>query len=676
MAMPSAGEEIQEFTTIANDFLRATIYRTRGNGEAGYFLGRVDLNVNGEWRLALAGVNGEEFATSFGCMNAVACVSKETETGNDQVELSAQGKGWKAHEIIAIEPGQAVLRRTQTYSFEEPATGSICPGFLLRADEDTRYTYPVQAHEAPLETLPAIHIPADWAVPLPFHIWHNRLWAGIYGVDRSLSDGTIDFQQPAGQGQAKLRIYFPDCTDCPDPYPFEPGSSVTLHEVMAFHLLETAEEPLLEAERMAAVILLREPPTIAPLNPVIERIHAYYHHCQLWEPDAFGPGGGWFSNMWVRTKVGPAKKRGEMSGYYDLGWGEGIAVEMWMGAVRNWKRTGQVDLLPYVDEMTRQMDVFKRRPGDSEPYFDRSDGHRFGDFLMDFIPGQRIWTHSLGHSGCQLIQLYQFTVDYPNAHTRQQWLAAATSIARFFAAQQQENGDLQDGFDEQDREINQKANRIAARAVVCGLWVRLAQVTGERDWVQRALRLAKAAAPEIQRYMYCNQMIDTASDPALEAVDGEAACYVLEGLVPLYQATRDPEILALCLKAAAFVIAWTYFYHLPNAHNGIARGGQVCRTDIPLLYPIGPAKAVQPFLDLYQVTGDDFLLTMTREMIHFISKWQIDAPGEPWDGGIIHALDQHNGKHWGPDLAGQVDSGMATGNSLAALETWITHERS
>ena len=93
--------------------------------------------------------------------------------------------------------------------------------------------------------------------------------------------------------------------------------------------------------------------------------------------------------------------------------------------------------------------------------------------------------------------------------------------------------------------------------------------------------------------------------------------------------------------------------------------------DFPLLYPIGPAKALEPLLTLGQATGDAFLLQMADEMAAFIASWQIDAPGTPWDGGMLHALGQYCGKHWGPDLAGQVDSGMATGNSLAALEWWL-----
>jgi hypothetical protein len=167
-------------------------------------------------------------------------------------------------------------------------------------------------------------------------------------------------------------------------------------------------------------------------------------------------------------------------------------------------------------------------------------------------------------------------------------------------------------------------------------------------------------------------MLDGIISPAAEFTDGEAAYYVLEGLVPLFEATRDPELLPLCRKAVAFAIAWTYFFDLPNAHRGIARGGQCCRMpDYPLLYPIGPAKAVEPLLRLSRATGDAFYEKMATEMVAFISNYQLDCPGKPWDGGMLHAIEQWSGNHWGPDKSGQVDSGMATGNSLAAIEAFL-----
>jgi hypothetical protein len=422
-----------------------------------------------------------------------------------------------------------------------------------------------------------------------------------------------------------------------------------------------------------AAELLAAPPPRADFAAVIAGLVGFYKHCELWEPDALGTGRGWFSNMWVHTQAGTARKRGEMSGYYDFGWGEGIAVEMMLGAVRYWQRTGDKSLLPYVNEMTRSFELFKRAPGGAQPYFDRSDGNRFGDFLMDLVPGRRIWTHSLGHTGSQLLQMFQAAPNYPDAAARREWLAAATCMARFLATHQQADGDLQDIFDDNDAEVNRKPHRITARAVVCGLWVRLGQVTGEREWTDRAMRLAHAVAPAIDRYEYYNQMLDGVITPT-EFVDGEAAYYVLEGLVPLAAATHDPGVVALCRKAAAFGFAWTYCYDLPRAHNGIARGDQCCRMgDFPLLYPIGPAKAMTPLLELHTLTGDAFFLRMAAEAAAFLSQWQMHAPGKPWDGGMIHALGQYCGKHWGPALEGQVDTGMATGNSLAALEAWLAY---
>jgi uncharacterized protein YyaL (SSP411 family) len=200
----------------------------------------------------------------------------------------------------------------------------------------------------------------------------------------------------------------------------------------------------------------------------------------------------------------------------------------------------------------------------------------------------------------------------------------------------------------------------------------LAQVTGDPAWLDRARRLAAAIGPEIERHEYYNQMLDGIAAPAAEFTDGEAAYYVLEGLVPLYAACREAWLLSLCRKAVAFGLAWTYFYDLPKAHRGIARGGQCCRMpDYPLLYPIGSAKAMGPLLELHALTGDRLFASMAAEAAAFIANWQVDAPGKPWHGGMVHALGQYCGKHWGPALEGQVDTGMATGNSLAALELWL-----
>lgn len=678
----------QEPSAISNGLLQVVLTRTKGLGRTGTFISAVEVMTDRGWRQILGGEGGAEFATTLGGMNASTAEVHQSADGGWIATLSGKAQGWEAIETITLRPGEAVLRREQTYRFSRQVEAAICPGFTLQADPQLRYTFPLRAWEKPFAGLKPLRAAVDWALPLPFHVWHDQDLVVVYGLDKSTSPGTLDFIPPDSSGKAQVRVYFPDTAKqaeemsapdfgrpaIPDLATFTARTEVTLVEIIAARPLSAGQEPLLEAERIAAGILMKTPPHPADLPAVAQGIRDYYQHCELWEPDAFGPGRGWFTNMWVRTQTGPAKKRGEMSGYFDFGWGEGIAVEILQGAVRFWKRTNDASLLPYVDEITRNFDFYKRADGDDQPYFDRSDGVHFGDFMMDIIPGQRVWSHSLGHTGSQLLQLYLAAPDYPSQETRQAWRSAAESMARFFARQQKEDGDLQDIFDENDREVNTKPHRITARASVCGLWAYLGQITGDEAWTERALRLAKVVAPEINRFEYYNQMIDTIGAPGVEFSDGEAAYYVLEGLVPLYAATRAPEILALCQKAAAFGIAWTYFFDVPKANKGIARGGQCCRMpDFPLLYPIGPAKAMTPFLDLYDLTRDPLFEQMAAETAAFIGNWQMLDPGKPWDGGMIHAIGQYSGKHWGPDLAGQIDTGMATGNGLAAVEKWLEY---
>ena len=375
--------------------------------------------------------------------------------------------------------------------------------------------------------------------------------------------------------------------------------------------------------------------------------------------------------MWVYTQSGEPQRKGPGGGYFDLGWGEGIAAEMFTGVVRHSQRTGRTDLLYYVDEMSRNIPLFKRGTDAAAPYFDRSNGQKFGDFFLD----NRVWTHSAGHLALHLANLYLIAPNYPNQKTRQIWLDTARSIGDFYVMQQTESGDLPDILDANDHEINIR-RRVTARLAVCGLWVALAQIMGDKSYIGRALRLAHAAAPEIQDFVFFYGTMIDALHTDVDMSDGESAYYILEGLSRLYEATPEPWILSLCQKVAAFAFCWTYFYNVPTAHHGITRGGQVCRMpDFPLVYPIGPSKAIDPLLRLSAATGDPFYKSMAGEMINFIASYQWDDPSKPWHGGMIHAIEQHTGKHWGPDKCGQVDTGMATGNSLAALELWLTTEK-
>lgn len=675
--------------TFNNDHTRLRIREISSVSRSEFYTEAVEIKASQGWQPIAYGTAGQEFSTSSGGINATTCQAAQDAAGNWKLRLSARCSAWEAEELLIIEVGKPYIRREQTYRFLTDWEGAVHPGWRVPNHPDYRYTFPLRIYDAPLAGVPSLRADVTWALPFPFHVWQNGQWVALYGVDRARSVGTLDFTP--GAEAAFLRVYYPDTARqiddlhqqiyrpavIPESMRFKAGTELALSEIIGGQALMSDQEPLLEAEKIAADILLSGPTPHPDWRSVADGIAAYFRHSELWEPDAFGPGRGWFRNMWVYTHVGQPAKQGGVSGYFDLGWGEGIAAETLTALVRHWRRTKADDLLCFVDEITRNVDLYRRAPQpigadlrEGAAFYDRSDGRDFGDFLL----GKRIWTHSLGHIGSQFIQNYADAPDYPRAETRRQWLRFASLIADFLATRQRSDGDLQDIFDEQDREANVKQHRITARAVVCGLWARLAKVTGQQEYLARSMRLARAVAPEVSRYEFYNQMIDAWEAP-IEVSDGESAYYALEGLVPLYEATHDPQVLSLCQKAVAFGLSWTYFFDLPNAYRGIARGGQACRMpDFPLLYPIGPAKAIEPLLRLSWATGDPFYRRMAREMVNFIASYQISAPGKPWHGALVHAIDQHSGKFWGPDKCGQVDSGMATGNGLAAIELWLAEE--
>ena len=677
--------------TFGSDHIRVLIREVPGMRGPEFYTEAIEIKTPQAWQPIAYGIPGQEFLTSSGGINATTFQVEQDTAGNWRLRLSGRCSAWEAEELLTIEVGKPYLRREQTYRFLTDWEGAVHPGWRVPNRPDYRYTFPLHVYDKPMAGLPSLRADVAWALPFPFHVWQNGRWVALYGVDRTRSVGTLDFSLP-GEGTALLRVYYPDTTSqaddihqqifrpaaIPESARFQAGTRLTLSEIVGGKTLGDGQEALLEAERIAADILLSGPPSLHPdLYRVADGIAEYFRHCELWEPHALGPGRGWFRNMWVYTHGGQPTKQGIGSGYYDLGWGEGIAVETLTALVRHWRRTGAEDLLYFVDEITRNAELYRRDPqpngeglSKGAAFYDRSDGRTFGDFQLI----KRIWTHSLGHVGSQFIQNYTDAPDYPRPETRQRWLLFSKLIADFLASHQRSSGDLQDIFDEQDREANFKRYRIAARVVVCGLWARLAKVTGQQEYLARSMQLARAVAPEIDRYEFYNEMIDAMEAP-IELSDGESAYYALEGLVPLYEATHDPQVLSLCQKATAFGLSWTYFYDLPNAYRGVARGGQACRMpDFPLVYPIGPAKAVEPLLRLFRVTGDPFYRHMAREMVNFIASYQINAPGRPWHGGLVHAVDQHSGKFWGPDKCGQVDTGMASGNGLAAIELWLAEE--
>ena len=458
---------------FAGDSLRIVVGECQDTDQATYFIEVIELRTPDGWEPVLSGIEKQEFSTSFGAYPADRIEASTDENGNQQLRLFYRGDKWEAVGCVTLSGKEPVIRREQTYRFLTACTGAVHPGWAVNYDDTHRYTFPLRVHEKPFTGLPPLRADVSWALPFPFHVWNNRKWVGIYGVARNQSPGTLDYTPSDRQGVSFLRTYYPDTTDqdawfykdpqVPQTHTFAEGDTLTITEAISFKMLSPWEEPLLEAEKMAARILLEDPPPDVALETVSDGIAGFYEHCELWEPHAFGNNRGWFLNMWTYTQAGePKKYGGESHGFFDFGWGEGIAAEIIHGIARYWQRTGENRLLPYVDEMTGNMHLFKRSDEPDAPYYDRSDGERFGDFGLRPL----VWTHSLGHTGNQLLLTYLHTPSYPDQKIRERWLDISKEIGAFFAGRQNRDGDLPDIFDIYNQEANHKSHRIAARAVV------------------------------------------------------------------------------------------------------------------------------------------------------------------------------------------------------------------
>lgn len=472
-----------------------------------YHTGRIEKERGKDSAPLVAGVEGQEFCTSvFRCDGVLTEICEEKGI-IEEITLSAQCPQWEAVERIRMtEDGKWF--RTQRYHMLEDWEGWIAPCFeLLRSDG--AYTYPLQCYGVSPEQVECVRCDVSWAVPLPVHFYSFEDISMAYGVDRRTGRGTPNAF--AGEnGKRFLGVYLPDMTEQttdnaafvdshrPDSQLFHKGEEWVVSEFLGAVQLHEGQLPLLEGEKIAAQVLLSQPPEMEPLEVLAERFAFYFTHNQLWEDNVFAPGRGWYRNMWTHTHGGVPKK----DPYYDLGWGEGYGVLTLSALARYHQRKG-AGFEKEIRQLTENMVYFLRDLQVPGGYYDRYVPEGVPSLLGRDVPGCRgdflglpkIWTHCLAQVGLQLVQLYQDLPDYPEQDLRNSWLKTAKDIAAFFFARRKENGDVQDGFDLEDQECNHKPHRIPARAALCGLWARMGEIEGKQDYVDAALALARAAAP-------------------------------------------------------------------------------------------------------------------------------------------------------------------------------------
>ncbi|MBQ9481824.1 MAG: hypothetical protein IJU84_06650 [Clostridia bacterium] len=652
-------------------------------------VGKIEITVNGKVIPLFLSVSefgfGDYFITDY----------MEADYNGNVFVIRYKRENIEAESVIRLT--KKGIFRCQRYQVKKDFTGSIGPRFSL-ADKNVLYTYPLRVYERPVNSVRNIRNDYLWALPLPAHIIHGNGYVATYFIDRENGVGTCDFRNE--NGDVSLGFHFPDCTaqdevilpfsetKTPSVRQFKAGESFFFKEYIMYSPLQSGENAVLKAEKLISSILLKrkKAPDYAA---AAEGIAFYFDNNDLWNPNALAEGKGWYRNMWKHTHGGVPVK----DFYYDLGWGEGYGAITVSALTRYDVNNGTDVFREKIREMTLNADMFLRDGKERGAYYDRYI--KAGDYTLlgkkaegggcDFLGIKRIWTHSLGMVGYQFAKLYEEVTGY-DPEVRDEWLRIATDIAAFLLSKRKENGDIQDGFDETNGEANKKKHRIPARVIVCGLFCSLYRITGDKEYISASMKLAKAACPEIEKYEFYNQMLDGHVDvingeivnsgtcESDEIYDSENACYAFVGLSELFGETKDRTNLKLCENCAAYFISWMYFYDIPTGANGYSRGATTCRMpDFPLCYIGAGNFAYRALRKLGDLTGEKLYGAIADEFLSVSAKYQWNDPSVKWHGGVVHAVYQVNGKHWGPDIEGQMDTGMTSGTTLMNLEDYLKY---
>ena len=173
---------------ITNGQVRLSV----GRRDDGFHVDKVEWLQGHEWRPLVHGI-AEEFSTSQGGKVASAC-DVDTTGPAPRVRLTARTSGWEAEETIQIDPERPLVVRTQRWRFLRDWEGAVHPGWELRLADHPglRYTLPLKVHDAPVEALAHYRPDVAYALPFPFHVWHDGRSVVLAGVLRDRSPGTLD----------------------------------------------------------------------------------------------------------------------------------------------------------------------------------------------------------------------------------------------------------------------------------------------------------------------------------------------------------------------------------------------------------------------------------------------------------------------------------------------------
>ena len=145
----------------------------------------------------------------------------------------------------------------------------------------------------------------------------------------------------------------------------------------------------------------------------------------------------------------------------------------------------------------------------------------------------------------------------------------------------------------------------------------LHEATGERRWLEAAMRAAASYHRDILQLAPCATPMDTHN-----AVDQEGNLALLHGATLLHRLTGERRFLDMLRDSADYEMLWRYYYNVRAPHPPLDKadwgssGGSVTSAHNPHIHPM-QLNALDPVLYLADRSGDAYYLERTKDAVRY-----------------------------------------------------------
>jgi hypothetical protein len=241
-----------------------------------------------------------------------------------------------------------------------------------------------------------------------------------------------------------------------------------------------------------------------------------------------------------------------------------------------------------------------------------------------------------------LLRAYRAELERGVDHVR--WRESVAAFADFLVAAQENDGSWRRayGFDGLPiieprawfglTDLNQKSSTATAVPVLVGMY----QLTGEKHWLESALRAERFVAEHFIHGIKHNGGVHDSIYARAQLVDSESILFCMRAALALWRETKEPDLLQDAYAAARLLATWIYLWDVPLPPTSTlakfefrSTGWSACDTcGAGYIHPY-EIHAAPDLFEIAMATGELDLAVMADLVLHGSSE-TVSTPSRDW----------------------------------------------